>query len=132
VPIAVVAEIDRPALAEVKFQSQLQAAQKAKPGAAPSRLTLLHTLYVSNVGGEPKYPDDFKSDAQRADFLEGEVRKHIAVTDTELLDLGQQRALTLQSALLTDTQLEPERVFLVQSDKAKLEGGVVRLEMTLR
>jgi hypothetical protein len=132
VPIAVVADIDRPALAEVKFQSQLQAAQKAKPGASASRLSLLHILYVSTVGGEPKYPDDAKTDAQRADFLAGEVRKRIAVTDTELVDLGQQRALALQSALLTDTQLEPERVFLVQSDKAKLEGDVVRLEMTLR
>jgi hypothetical protein len=131
VPIAVVAEIDRPALAEVKFQSQLQAAQKGKAGAAPSRLSLLRALYVSNVGGEPKYPDGVKTDAQRADFLEGEVRKHIAVTDTELLDLGQQRALVLQSALLTDTQLEPERVFLVQNDKAKLEGSMVRLEMAL-
>jgi hypothetical protein len=130
-PIAVVAQIDRPALAEVKFQAQLQAAQKAKPGAASSRLSLLHTLYVSDVGGEPKYPDGVKGDAQRSDYLEGEVRKHIEVTDTELQDLGQQRALTLQSALLTDTQLEPERVFLVQSDKAKLEGSAVRLEMTL-
>jgi hypothetical protein len=131
VPIAVVAQIDRPALVEVKFQAQLQAAQKAKPGAAPSRLSLLHTLYVGNAGGEPKFPDGLKTDAQRADYLEGEVRKQIAVTDTELQDLGQQRALTLQSALLTGTQLEPERVFLVQSDKAKLEGNVVRLEMTL-
>ena len=132
VPIAVVAEVDRPALAEVKFQSQLLALQKAKPGAAPSRLSLLHTLYVSIVDGEPKYPDGVKTDAQRADYLEGEARKHVAVTDTELVDLGQQRALTLQNALLTDTQLEPERVFLVQSDKAKLAGSMVRLEMTLR
>jgi hypothetical protein len=97
-----------------------------------ARLSVLRTLYVSSAGGEPKYPDAAKTDAQRADFLDVEVRKHIAVSDAELTDLGQQRALVLQSALLTDTPLDAERVFLVQSDKAKAQGNAVRLEMALR
>jgi hypothetical protein len=130
VPIAVVADLDRPALVDAKLQAQIQAAQKAKPGAA--RLSVLHALYVSSAGGEPKYPDGAKTDALKADFLDAEVRKHIAVSDAELTDLGQQRALVLQSALLTDTPLDAERVFLVQSDRAKAEGNAVRLEMTLR
>ena len=129
-PIAMVAELDRPALVDVKLRAELQAGQKAKSGA--SRLSLLHALYVGSAGTEPMYPDTAKTDAQKMDFLDAEVRKHIAVSDTELLGLGEQRALVLQSALLTDTQLDPERVFLVQSDKAKVEGSAVRLEMSLR
>ena len=129
-PIAVVAELDRPALVDAKLQAQIQAAQKARPGVA--RLSVLHALYVSSAGGEPKYPDGAKTDALKADFLDAEVRKHIPVSDAELTDLGQQRALVLQSALLTDTPLDAERVFLVQSDRAKAEGNAVRLEMTLR
>lgn len=129
-PIAMVADLDRPALIDAKLQAQLKAGQMAKSGA--SRLFLLHALYLSSVGAEPTYPDATKTEAQKADFLDAEVRKHIAVSDAELLELGQQRALSLQSALLSDTQLDPERVFLVQSDKAKVEGGEVRLEMSLR
>lgn len=129
-PIAMVAELDRPALIDAKLQAQLQTGNKAKSGA--SRLSLLHALYVSSAGADPKYPDTAKTDAQKTDFLDAEVRKHLAVSDAELLELGQQRALALQSALLTDTQLDAERVFLVQSDKAKVEGSAVRLEMSLR
>jgi len=33
---------------------------------------------------------------------------------------------------LTGTQIDPERVFLVANDKAKNEGGLVRLEFSLR
>ncbi len=129
-PIAIVAELDRPALVEAKLRAQIQAGQNAKSGA--SRLSLLRTIYVSRAGAEPVYPETAKTDAQKTDFLDAEVRKHIAVSDTELRDLGQQRALALQGALLTDTQLDPARVFLVQSDKAKAEGSAVRLEMSLR
>ena len=129
-PIALVQELDRPALIDAKLQAQIQAGQKAKSGA--SRLALLHTIYLGSAGAEPVYPESAKTDAQKADFIDVEVRKHIAVSDAELLELGQQRALALQSALLTDTQLDPERVFLVHSDKAKPEGSAVRLEMALR
>ena len=129
-PIAMVQELDRPALIDAKLQAQLQAGQKAKSGA--SRLSLLHSMYLGSAGAEAAYPETAKTDAQRTDFLDAEVRKHIAVSDAELLELGQQRALALQNALLTDTQLDPQRVFLVQSDKAKPEGSAVRLEMSLR
>jgi hypothetical protein len=40
--------------------------------------------------------------------------------------------MTLQQALLTGTQIAPERVFLVANGKAKNQDGHVRLELSLR
>lgn len=147
VPIAFIPAIDAPAMKSAKLDAQLQAAQKTKRGLAPSQiaqldsaaqLALLRAVYVATAGAEPNYPDavataNGKGDADgaRRDFLRRELLGRILVSDNELLELGRQRALALQRALLTDTQLDPERVFLVSSDKAKPDGDAVRLEMSL-
>ena len=70
--------------------------------------------------------------AAKIDFLGTAIRGHIRVGDAELQALGQQRAQALQEALLTDTQLAAERVFLVASDKATAKDGAVRLELSLQ
>jgi hypothetical protein len=64
--------------------------------------------------------------------LTAALRDHIAVGEDQLTALGQQRALALQRALLTDTGIDPARVFLVVSDKAKEKDGAVRMELSLR
>jgi hypothetical protein len=153
VPIAFVAELDRPALVEVQFSTQVRDALSATPGrkktatAAPDfaqldpalKLEILTQLYAKNVGGEPKYPEAITSlktkpelAAAQVDFLSQELHRHIAIADGDLTALGQQRAQAVQRALLTDTQIDPERVFLAVSDKAKNETGMVRLELTLK
>src|SRR3984957_10725879 len=153
VPIAVVGELDRPSLIEAKYQAQLQgalaapAAHKKSSAAATTfdqldaaaQLDLLTRLYVSNFGAEPKFPDEVEAiktkpekTAARNDFLVHEIHQHIAVTESDLTALGQQRAMNLQQALLTGTQIAPERVFLVANDKAKGQDGHVRLELSLR
>jgi hypothetical protein len=153
VPIAVVGELDRPSLIEAKYQAQLQGALAApaahkKSSAGPTtfdqldaaaQLDLLTRLYVSNFGAEPKFPDEVEAiktkpekTAARNDFLVHEIHQHIAVTESDLTALGQQRAMNLQQALLTGTQIAPERVFLVANDKAKGQDGHVRLELSLR
>ena len=38
----------------------------------------------------------------------------------------------MPQALLTDTQVDPERVYLAANDKATAKDGVVQLEMSLR
>jgi hypothetical protein len=40
--------------------------------------------------------------------------------------------MAAQQALLTDTQVDPARVFLVVNDKAKNHDGKVRLELSLK
>ncbi len=154
VPIATVEDLDRPALIEAQFQSELREAlsdsgKGRKSTAAPpafeqldpaAQLALLTQLYAKKIAAEPKYPESItslkaKSDltAAKADYLSRELRRHLIVSETDLTALGQQRAATLQQALLAnDTQIDPERVFLVANDKAKNEDGKVRLELSLQ
>ena len=152
VPIAAVKELDAPLLVDMQLKAQIQAAQSAATGRkksntgvpfeqldAASRLDLLAQLYQKDLGAEPKYPDDVaaikaKPDLLNAkiDYLNRELRSHISVGETELTTLGQARATNLQQALLTDTKIDPSRVFLVANDKAKGEAGKVRLELSLR
>ena len=153
IPIAVVGELDRPSLIEAKYHAQVQealaatAVRKKSPAAATgfdqldasAQLDLLTRLYVSNFGADPKFPDPIEAiktkpekTAARNDFLAQQLHQHIAVTESDLTALGQQRAMILQQALLTGTQIAPERVFLVANDKAKSQDGRVRLELSLR
>jgi hypothetical protein len=153
IPIAVVGELDRPSLIEAKYRAQVQEALSATAGRrkspaaatafdqldASAQLDLLTRLYVSNFGADPKFPDSIEAikpkpekTAARNDFLVHELHQHIAVTESDLSALGQQRAMSLQQALLTGTQIAPERVFLVANDKAKSQDGRVRLELSLR
>ncbi len=134
VPIAWVGELDRPALAEAQLTTQIRAAQLGKA----RKLEILAQLYAKSLGHEPKYPESFASlkkgelEAAEADFLEQALRQHLVISDADLAALGQQRAAAVQQALLADTQVNPERVFLALSDKAKSQDGMVRLELTLK
>lgn len=155
VPIAWVSDLDRPALVEAHFAAQVREAQSAKTGksgkksAAPApgfeqmdpaaKVELLTPIYVKDIGGEPKYPEAVTSiktkpelAAAKAAFLSQALHDHIVITDSDLTALGQQRAMAIQQALLTGTQLDPARVFLVVNDKAKSQDGRVRLEMSLK
>jgi Domain of Unknown Function (DUF748) len=153
IPIAAVAELDRPRLVEEKFQAQIReiqaptAARKKSPGPTigfeqldpAAQLDLLTQLYTKNFGTEPKFPESIAAikakpeiAAAKIEFLSRELHQRIAISDSDLTALGQQRAMNLQQALLTGTQLDPERVFLVGNDKANNHDGVVRLELSLR
>jgi Domain of Unknown Function (DUF748) len=153
IPIAVVGEIDRPRLVETKFKAQLlevqaaTAARKKSAGAPPAfeqldpgaQLDILVQAYTKSLGAEPKYPESIAAiktkpeiTAAKIEYLSGELRQHITIAESDLTALGQQRAMNLQQALLTGTQIDPERVFLVANDKAKNHDGVVRLELSLR
>jgi hypothetical protein len=157
VPIAAVPDLDRPALAAAAFQTQIDEAQadttqkggrKGAAAPAPSsldqldpaaKLELLTRLYARDFGGEPKYPEAVTAikqkpelTAAKIDFLSKSLHEHITVGDDQLTALGQQRALAIQQALLTDTGIDPSRIFLVVSDKAKEKDGTVRMELSLR
>ena len=153
VPIAWVGELDRPALIEARFSAQLRDAQSAhsagkKPAAAApgleqmdpaAQVELLTQVYAKTLGGEPKFPPEVTSikakpdlAAAKVQYLKQALHDHIVIADADLTTLGQQRAMAVQQALLTDTQLDPARVFLVVNDKAKNQDGHVRLELTLK
>ena len=157
VPIAVVPELDRPALVAARYAAELGAAQTAKgspkkaasgaSGALPAfdlldtatQLEVLTRLYLKDTGAEPKYPDAVTGSASKADvaaakldFLGKGIRDHIQVGESDLQALGQQRALALQQMLLADAQVTADRVFLVANDKATSKDGVIRLELSLQ
>jgi hypothetical protein len=153
IPIAVVKELDGPHLVDMKMQAQIQevlgasSARRRSAAGAPdfaqmdpaAQLDILTRLYVRNVGAEPKFPDTvaaLKSKpeiiAAKTDYLNGALRERIAISESDLTALGEKRAMNLQDALLTGTQIDPARVFLVANDKAKNQGGAVRLELSLR
>jgi hypothetical protein len=156
VPIAVVPDLDRPALVAAKFNAEVSAAQTSKgapkqtaaaTGAPPSfdqldpatQLELLTRLYVKDIGAEPKFPDAVTSlkskpeiTAAKIEFLGKAIREHIQIGESELTTLGQERALALQKALLADPQVAPERIFLAANGKATSKDGMVRLELSLQ
>jgi hypothetical protein len=150
IPIAVVNELDRPRMVEEKFQAQLQAATATRKKSASAalgfdqldaaaQLDLLTQLCIKTLGAEPKFPESVAAikgkpemSAAKIDFLSRALHEHIAISDADLSALGQQRATNLQQALLSGTQIDPERVFLVANDKAKSQDGRVRLELSLR
>jgi hypothetical protein len=154
VPIGVVEAVDGPALVATRFNAEVATAQAAKGGskkaAAPTpvayeqldpatQLELLTQVYVKDFGGEPKFPDTVTGlktkpeiAAAKIDFLDKAVRGHIQVGESEFQALGQQRAMAVQRVLLADSQVTPERVFLVANDKATSKDGAIRLELSLK
>jgi hypothetical protein len=157
VPIGVVPDVDGPALMDAQFDAELAAAQASRAASGAKRnaavatpapyaeldtaaqLELLTAVYTHDFATEPKFPEEVtriktkpELAAAKLDFLTRAIRAHIVVGDAELQRLAQQRAMAVQKALLTDTQVDPQRVFLVSNDKATVKDGVVRLELSLQ
>ncbi|HEY2782050.1 MAG TPA: DUF748 domain-containing protein [Steroidobacteraceae bacterium] len=153
IPIAAVGELDRPRLVEMKFQKDIQEELAAAPASkkssgpaasfdqldAAAQLEVLTKLYKKNIGSDPKLPESVdaiktkpEKIAAKNEYLGNALHEHLTVNDSDLAALAQQRAMNLQQALLTGTQIDPGRVFLVANDKAKNQGGQVRLELSLK
>jgi hypothetical protein len=153
VPIGAVPDIDGPALVTTELRAQLSEVEMQRGGRKkadaplpafdqlepPAKLEVLTQLYLKDLGQEPKYPDTVTAVKEKPelvsakiDFLTTALREHLTVSADALTALGQQRAMTLQQALLTDTQIGPERVFLVANNKVIGKDGAVRVELSLR
>jgi hypothetical protein len=68
----------------------------------------------------------------KIDFLTTALHEHMSVSDDRFKALGEKRAQAVQQALLTDTQIDPARVFLVANNKATAKDGSVRFQLSLR
>jgi hypothetical protein len=162
VPIGADAALDGAALAEARYQHELQtASRKALLGKknadettpVPAFATLsteqqdkvLTTLYTQLTGAEPVVPEpekpadevsrkDAKAQAEQARlaWLEQECRTRAVAQPGDLEQLGQQRGTAVQDALLTDTGLSPERVFLARDGKVSANGQLVRFELAVK
>jgi hypothetical protein len=162
VPIGVDATLDGAALAEASYQRALATAmsttlrgKKKADDAAPlpafdalpedKREDVLVTLYTQLSGAKPELPEaperaddvsrkEAKAQAAQARlaWLEKECRTRAVAADSEMQKLGQQRAEAIQSALLTDTGLAPERVFLAAEGKVAPNEQQVRFELAVK
>jgi hypothetical protein len=162
VPIGTEVSLDGAALAEVRYQRELQAAMRGtllgkkrsdETTPVPAFETLppeqkekiLTTLYTQLSGAAPAIPEppepaddvsrkDAKAQAAQArlTWLEQECRARAVAAPGDLEQLGQQRGAAVQDALLTGTGLPPERVFLARDGKVSANEQRVRFELAVK
>jgi hypothetical protein len=162
VPVGTGTELDRPVLARQHYDEQLAAATRAvvkgkDKGTADAPVPALDTLETKKQievltamvrqqsGAAPKIPEppappegtsrgDAKAmrDAAAIEYLQKTAHDAIVVSADELAALGEARAKSIQHALLTDTALEPARVFLAREGKVSTQDGKVRYELGLK
>jgi hypothetical protein len=162
VPIGVDAALDGAALAEASYQRALAAAMNTTlrgkkkaddPAALPAfdalpedkREDVLVELYTQLSGAKPELPEaaeraddvsrkEAKAQAAQARlaWLEQECRARAVAADSEMQQLGQQRAEAIEAALLQDTGLAPERVFLAAAGKVTPNEQRVRFELAVK
>lgn len=137
VPLTVVTDADAAALNDTAFK---QAVNEVLPNAATAtpaqRLAALTTLYQRKTNAAPAWPapSDPASDAtlSRIAYLESQLKPLYAISAADRDALTRARADAVQAALLTNTELTPERVFLTAiSNDVKSPEGVVRMELKL-
>jgi hypothetical protein len=139
VPLTTVGTEDGDAMAKAALAAKLPPdlpTDTTDEAAAKKRMKALEAAYRAQLGIPPVYPpvpEGEKPDipaniAWLEDGLLAALRP-----DTEALDeLAHQRARAVQDALLANTALSPERVFITnEKGGSRNESGSVRMEMKL-
>lgn len=160
VPMGAVAELDKVALADRAYERQLAAAvgavlrRKADDATPPpafdaleskQKIAVLKALLERQGGPVPEVPEpaappegtaraDAKAlrEAAEVEFLAKEARARVVVTDAEVETLGEERGHAIERILLTDTGLEPTRVYVSRNGKVAAQDGKVRFELGLQ
>jgi hypothetical protein len=162
IPIGVDATLDGAALAQARYQRELENAMRGtlqgKKGADGTaalpafdslppdrREQVLTALYTQLTGAPPVLPEptepaaelsrkDAKAQAEQARlaWLDEESRKRALAEPGDLEQLGQQRGKAVMDALLADTGMTPERVFLAGNGKVSPNEQLVRYELTVK
>jgi Domain of Unknown Function (DUF748) len=137
-PITAFGDLDRAALTQSALATQVPPpASDADDAARKKYLGALEAFYKKLAGKEIAYPDTLKAKgaagvAERTEFLEPAVKGLVKPDDDALATLGRDRAQAIQNKLLTDTGIDPQRVFVTTepSEKANIDGHA-RLQMKL-
>jgi hypothetical protein len=162
IPIGVDATLDGAALSQARYQRELESAMRGtlqgKNGADGTaalpafdslppdrREKVLTALYTQLTGAPPVLPEpsepaaelsrkDARAQAEQARlaWLDAESRKRALAEPGDLEKLGQQRGKAVMDALLADTGMTPERVFLAGNGKVSPNEQLVRYELTVR
>lgn len=160
VPIGTLAELDRPALMARAYNAGVSAAVAARFGGPPGaeapayaaldsarKIEVLTAFVQARTGKAPQLPAQSEGASQPASaapvdtktgeaailaLLEQAARATITLPETSLAQLGSERALAVERALLAGTGLEPARVFKVRVGKVSARDGRVRFELGLQ
>jgi hypothetical protein len=137
VPLTVVSDVDAAAMNEAAYASALQSALPNAATATPAqRLTALTSLYQRTANTAAAFPpvSDPKADVTAAHlaYLESIIKPLFAISTADRDALTRARADAVQTALLTNTEVSPERIYLTaRSNEAKSPDGVSRMELKL-
>jgi len=142
---------DESSLREAGLQARLIAAHRAELGAKTQPVAavtftslsaepkayerLLVAVHRQEYGKEvplPELPPEATDPAARIPLLEEALRQRVPVTDTEFFALAKARADGVQSALLTNTGIDPGRVFLTAPAEARADEAGVVMELALQ
>jgi len=146
VPIGKGSELDRPVLARQRYEQLLASAAPAFATMNPKQqIEALTAVLRKQTGAAPQLPEPpvppegssraearALQEAATLESLQKDLHASVVVTDAELAALGEARAVSIQRVLLTDTGLEPTRVFLVREGKITTQDDKVRFELGLK
>ncbi len=157
VPIVYSATIDKPQMAATKLRAELLAREqgtregKKHPDTAgelaladpEKHFKLLLEQYHADLGKDTPLPPTAVAvqQAKRKETppydpaindLNAALIDHFQIGDADLQELGKQRARAIQDALLSDGQIDPGRVFIVNASPKPESGDKVKVELGLK
>lgn len=140
IPLHTQADDDDTALERSVLDNALKAVEgiesgKRNAGSADDvRLRALESLYHTTFRADPDYPPDIAAGTDspaRSKWLEEQLLPQYAPSATQRDELGLARAQAVQSAVLANQELKPERVFLTNQVSGGGPAGSVRMELKL-
>jgi uncharacterized protein involved in outer membrane biogenesis len=138
VPVTLLAEQDSKAIAATTLYARVPKLPDGSDEAAlKKRLGQLEVLYKESAKVDPDYPAETKTESgidwsARTEWIEARLLEGMQPDQPALDALARQRAQAVQSAILANTDVPPERVFITTDRSAALtNAGEVRMEMKL-
>jgi uncharacterized protein involved in outer membrane biogenesis len=138
VPVTLIVEQDSKALAATTLYARVpKLPDGADEAALKKRLAQLEALYKESAKIAPDYPAETKTESgidwhARTEWIEARLLESMQPDQSALEALARQRAQAVQSAILANTDVPPERVFITTDRSAALTNdGEVRMEMKL-
>jgi Domain of Unknown Function (DUF748) len=137
VPVTVLPDEDSKAIATTNLYTRVPQLEDATDEAAVrKRLTQLEALYKTSNKVAPEYPAETQTDKTidwnaRTAWIEARLLEGMQPDQPTLEALARQRAQAVQSAVLANTGVAPERVFITTERGASLNAGRVRMELKL-
>ena len=138
VPVTLLAEEDSKAIAAANLYARVPPAVDGSDEAAlRKRLAQLETLYKTANKIAPEYPAETQTDKSidwnaRISWIEARLLEGLQPDQPTLDALGRQRAQAVQAAVLANTAVAPERLFITTERGASLANdGRVRMELKL-